>query len=158
MEWRLRLTGSRVEHVTTARFAEEGLDYPNDPRQSTLYTWWAEEAGRIGNLQAPLDELDVKIKEWEGKLEALKGEHPGNGLNYANAMGNLAQTSKQIADLKRHVETAAKTIESVRIPASLARFDDFFRLARTTANMRWFLLEISMPLIVGLVAFYLLAQ
>src|SRR5271156_3294535 len=43
-EWRIRRTGTRVAYVTTGRFGEASADYPGDPRQSTLYNWWRDQA------------------------------------------------------------------------------------------------------------------
>jgi hypothetical protein len=39
LEWRLRVTGTRLAFLTGARYGSEHADYPNDPRQSTLYNW-----------------------------------------------------------------------------------------------------------------------
>lgn len=153
-EWRLRLTGSHVTHVTTGKFSAEGIDYPDDPRQSTLYNWWLQEARRMGTIHQPLEELAIKVEEWEKKVEPFTTPKQGESLNFANAMHTLADTRKMIEDLKRHVVTAQKVIEDVRIPTSLQRFDKAFKYAQSFANTRWLVIEVAFPLVLGGFAFY----
>jgi hypothetical protein len=121
-EWWLRLTGTRVAHVTTARFAAEGADYPNDPRQSTLYNWWNDEARKISSLQEPLNNIQIKMKE----LETTVTKSPdGADTNVVNAF--TLRVSEDVNKLRASVEQIGKTLESPRIPASLKRFDGHFQ-------------------------------
>ncbi len=41
---RIRITGSKLRHVTTGKFASQGADYPDNPMQSSLYSWWVTES------------------------------------------------------------------------------------------------------------------
>jgi len=34
--WRVRVTGTKLAHVTTGKFSSDAQDYPNDPIQSSL--------------------------------------------------------------------------------------------------------------------------
>lgn len=53
-QWRLRITGTRLVHQTGAKWASDKADHPDDPRQSTLYTWWLVQAKQLAsNSQTP---------------------------------------------------------------------------------------------------------
>lgn len=151
-EWRLRVTGTRVMYQTGTRFATPDCDYPNDPRQSTLYNWWKEEARKISSFQAPLEHIDDELKAWKEKVEiALKKKDP----NVVSACMSINGVSENINKLMKSVENASKTIESNRIPASLKRFDSCFQLFLRSQNLRWLLIEFLFPLLLGFFALIL---
>lgn len=154
-EWMLRVTGTRVAHVTIARLAAEGCDYPNDPRQSTLYNWWKDEARKIASLQEPLGRIENKLQAWEKTVkDALEGKDP----NVVNACMSINQVAEDIRKLKNSIEDTSKTIESKRIPASLKRFDSRFQLFLRSQNLRWLIVELGFPLLLGGYALVLLAN
>ena len=155
LEWRLRVTGTRLAFVTGSRFGSGHADYPDDPRQSTLYSWWTNNANRIGSLQTPIDELAEKVQEWEAKITQFKDGK--DSLNLANAMSTLSNTSKAIADLTRKIEHTEKTLCSLRISTSLRHFDGWFELFLRSQNLRWLLIEMILPIGVGTTAVFLLA-
>jgi hypothetical protein len=155
LEWRLRITGTRVAFVTTARLASEHGDYPNDPRQSSLYNWWKDEARRIGNLTRHFPEIDAKIVEWETKLRAQFTDGP-DAMNIVNATANLSGVREQIAKLGREVKEASESIDSARIPASLERFDNWYALFLRSQNLRWLVIDFLAPVLAGGYALVLL--
>ncbi len=59
IEWRLRITGTKVAFVTTGTFASEHADYPNDPRQSTLYNWWKGQATSINGIDEKIEDINT---------------------------------------------------------------------------------------------------
>lgn len=154
-EWMLRVTGTRVTHITTARLAAEECDYPNDPRQSTLYNWWKDESRKISSFQEPLERIENKLKAWEETVKnALEGKEP----NVLNACTSINQVAEDIRKLKSSIENASKAIESQRIPVSLKRFDSCFQLFLRSQNLRWLIVEFGFPLLLGGYALALLAN
>lgn len=152
-EWRLRLTGTRVAFVTTGRFSSEVGDYPNDPRQSTLYNWWKDEARKRTSFQEPLETIQKKLEEWEA---TVKDNLEGNNPNVVNACMSINQISTDIQKLKNSVEQVGKSIKSQRIPVSLKRFDGHFQFYLRSQNLRWLFLELGFPLVLGGYALFLL--
>lgn len=154
-EWWLRLTGTRVAYVTTGRIASEVADYPNDPRQSTLYNWWKEEAKKISSLQEPLENIRKKLDAWEATVkENLEGKNP----NVVNACMSINQVSSEIQKLSRSIEQTGKTIESQRIPVSLKRFDGHYQFYLRSQTLRWLVFELGFPLALGSYALFLLSS
>lgn len=157
LEWRLRVTGTRVAHVTTARFAGTGGDYPNDPRQSTLYNWWKDEAKRIGNLREWPAKVDARVTEWETVLKAKFAEG-ADALNVASTTRMIAGIQNDLMRLSSSIEAASKAIESARIPTSLKRFDAWYELFLRSQNLRWLLIDFLAPVIAGSYALGLLVS
>ncbi len=145
-EWWLRLTGTRVAYVTTGKSAYVGGDYPDDPRQSTLYNWWRNEARLIASLQKPLEEIDEKLINWEVKVKkSLKGKDP----NVIHACMSINQVSTDVNKLMNSIKKSSESLESHRIPASLKRFDSHFQFYLRSQNLRWLIMELGFPLILG---------
>jgi hypothetical protein len=136
VEWRLRITGTRVVHVTTARASSVHGDYPSDPRQSTLYGWWADQTRSIGKVSQLVEDLRAAI--------SLMPAPPHGYHDFASTLAS------QLANLAKQVENSGKLIADARIPVSLERFDSWNRLFLKSQNMRWLLLELGVPLAVGL--------
>lgn len=156
LEWRLRVTGTRLAFLTGSRFGSEHADYPDDPRQSTLYTWWLDNAKRIGNFKETACDLSEKIKAWEEKVSSF--QNGNDSLNLANAMSTLNQARSAADKLTKQIETTEKTLTAMRIPCSLGRFDGWFKLFLKSQNIRWLLVDILLPVLVGATAIYLLAK
>lgn len=155
LEWRLRVTGTKVAFVTTGRFSSEHGDYPSDPRQSTLYNWWKSEAGRVGNLAKNASEISQKLNEWESTLKA-KFSEGADAMNIVNATTQLASTREQLARLGREVKEASDAINAARISASLKRFDRWYGLFLRSQNLRWLLVDFLTPVLAGTYALFLL--
>lgn len=156
LEWRLRITGTRLAFVTAGTWANHHADYPNDPRQSTLYSWWVFEAKRIGNLSSNLSTLQDLLQNLNSDLrsEYTSGASDLNIVN--NACRPLGEAREAIAKLERSIGEAAKTINAARIPSSLKRFDNWFHLFLRSQNLRWFVIDVLVPVGLAGVALYVL--
>lgn len=153
LEWGVRLTGSRVAFVTTGKFASEHCDYPSDPRQSTLYNWWKDDASGISSLTEPLETTKQKLAEWEKRVEeSILNNNP----NLMSVVQSFREVQTNINDVKKKIENVEKTLTAVRIPASLERFDNRFKLMLRSQNIRWLVLELALPLLLGCWAVWLL--
>jgi hypothetical protein len=155
LEWRLRITGTRVAYVTTGMFASEHADYPSDPRQSTLYNWWRSQASSIGNIGKKMSDIEHELNEWIRKLRE-KYNSGADAMNIVNACNSIGETQRMITELKNSIKEAGETIEAKRIPASLQRFDGWFELFLRSQNLRWFLVELLFPVALALSALWLL--
>ncbi|MCC7007150.1 MAG: hypothetical protein IT497_10990 [Ottowia sp.] len=56
-EYQLRQSATRTRYQTATMNNAVGIDAPVHPRQSTLYNWWLEEAGKIDYLPEQLQGL-----------------------------------------------------------------------------------------------------
>jgi len=155
LEWRLRITGTRLSFITTARLSSEHGDYPNDPRQSTLYYWWLSQAERIGNFSLKLEELEKQLQSFESDLR-VKCNSGADAINIANACQSLHSGMENIASLRRSIEEAQKTFSAARIPVSLERFNKWFEFFLRSQNLRWLIIDVFVPLFLSVYAILLL--
>lgn len=155
MEWRLRVTGTRVAFVTTGRFSSEHGDYPNNPRQSTLYNWWKEETRKIGNITESFSAINEKLERWDVSLKK-KFDQGADALNINHTTHLLAEVREQARKAEQSVTAAMTTIGAERIPMSLARFDRWYGLFLRSQNLRWLLIDFLAPILAGAYALALL--
>lgn len=153
LEWRLRVTGTRVAFITAATYTSELGDYPTDPRQTSLYHWWKNEAKKINSFTEPLDSIHTKLTDWEKKVNAALGSSVPE-LN--NVIVPIRQVLEEITKLNDSIVAAEKILTSDRIPASLNRFDNWFSFFLRSQNLRWLIIELLMPIFVGLYSLLLL--
>jgi hypothetical protein len=154
-EWKLRVSGTRVAFFTAARFSSEVCDYPGDPRQSTLYNWWKDEAGKIKNLETPLSEIQQNLESWEVRVrEALTNTN----ANVLHACQSIRDVNSSIEELKRSLVHTNKLFESNGSSASLLRFDSYYIYFLRSQNLRWFVIELCLPIVLGLYAIYVICQ
>jgi hypothetical protein len=155
LEWRLRITGTRVTFVTTGLLSDEKMDYPNDPRQSTLYNWWKYQANQIGNLSREI----TKTKEIVETLQSDLKERYTTGadaMNIVNACTRLSEVLPTLQQVQNAITSATETIGSDRIPTSLKRFDNWFELFIRSQNLRWLVIDILLPISLSGYALFLL--
>jgi hypothetical protein len=158
IEWRLRLSGTKLAFVTTGRLASEHGDYPNDPRQSTLHHWWTEEAAKIGNLASKAAEIDSNLGEWETRLRAQVCDLHPSCMNTTTAAQSISEVRERLAALTRAVDTSSKTIAAQRVPVSLDRFDRWFKLFLRSQSLRWVLIDFLLPIGLGIASLILLRR
>ncbi len=154
LEWRLRITGTKVAYVTTGTFASEHADYPNDPRQSTLYNWWKKKSQSVSGINKKFEDIATTFEDVNREIEKAKEE--GETLNISVLIQSLSHIRGEIANLRSKVEDVNKTLEAERVPASLDRFDTWFKYFLKSQNTRWLLIEFLLPISLALWAIYLL--
>lgn len=143
LEWRTRITGTKVAYLTASTYTSVDGDYPGDPRQSTLYNWWNNQAKQIGNLSDKADEIN---KNYENCLIGLeKKVNEDSDPNWTSFKQNSGEAVKNINNLMNAIKKAEETITSQRIPVSLERFDNWFKLFLSSQNLRWLVIEFSLP-------------
>ena len=73
----------------------------------------------------------------------------------ASQLTTINQSSIALADSVKSLENV---LTSERIPVSLSRFDNWFKHFVAIQNFRWFIIEVSLPVILGLLAIVLMAK
>lgn len=144
-EWMVRVTGTKVVHVTVGITSIYEGDYPSDPRQSTLYNWWKDEAKKIGNLKEKFESIETKLNEIKTEIQN-KGQENIAQQNLNNVVHPIGNINNVLHELKRNIEELKRTLESKRIPISLEKFDNCYKSLLKTQNLRWLVIEFSFPL------------
>lgn len=148
-EWSLRVTGTKLTFVTGGKLGQTGADYPNDPKQSTLYNWWRQESKNMKGHDELLHLVDRKINELDAKTKDLDRVDLVSAGSISSAIADLKRSVDQVG--ARLVETQ-NIIRDNRIPASLKRFDNRFKLLLKSKNIRVLFVEVFFPLVLGVVA------
>ena len=143
MELRNRITGTRLAFVTVGKFSGEHGDYPDDPRQSSLMTWWKHEEPKIGALGNMADTVIAKIDAADAVLKEKDAGTLPNLNNFHQALGGV---KNDLMALRRQVEDAEKTFKSQRIPVSLERYERWFRVFAWSQIARAAILDFLVPL------------
>lgn len=153
--WRIRVTGTRVAFITAGTWASDDLDYPSDPRQSTLYNWWKLKRVAIGNLSNRLPTIETSLADLRSRLEKMQAP-PNVVENSSNVLESLNAVQRAFVEFKHAIEAANTNDTSPRVTASLRRFDRWFAFWLRSQNLRWLLIDVSAPLFFGLTALVLL--
>jgi len=152
LQSRLRITGNKVRHVTVAKMAGSDGDYPDDPKQSTLYNWWNDSLKTIGKIKIQ-EEID-EIKENQRELIQLIQDNIQNPQK-DNILRNL---SVKVPDIDRRLNSLnfstqldeiLSILRSKRIIESLRRFEGWFCFYQWQQVFRIFIVEISFPIVLG---------
>lgn len=149
-EWRARVTGTRLAYQTGARMGSEAADYPADPRQSTLYTWWVGLAARIGRTNDAVNEFERRLKKVESEVKAWND--PTLTGNRGSVSSSFSQLVAGIAEIREHQRNISHALKTNRIEVSLQRFDEWFKLMLKSQNLRMISIDIVLPLVVGVTA------
>jgi hypothetical protein len=143
--WRVRLTGVRLQVVRGALsqgFSGSGIDpvdYIGDERSSNLYRWVIEGAS---NYHALVNSL-AKQHEIVNSLEhALSNSQISSEQQIKEALVSFDNTSKKLIE----------ELKNVRINVSLRRFDSWFHMMVLSQSIRWFVLDLFIPLSLGVIA------
>lgn len=138
---RIRVTGTKLSHVTAGKFAAEGGDYPNDPDQSTLYSWWFEQKNLMRQYEQKKNDLMLIV---EG-IESAPGDLS------VDAVKDVQNKLTQFIGLQ---EAFNNKILSPRVFASLERFDKKFWFYQKLQLIKWFGLELVPPFTIGILTLF----
>lgn len=159
LEWRLRITGTRTLFQTGAFFGPEHVDYPVEPRQSTLYNWWSMQQATIGEIGKQAVAIQDSMRKWEADIQRIReGKDDPYSSNLNAVVHGLSQAQASAAKLAHIIEQNTKAMTDDRIPASLKRFDGWFQLFLRSQNLRWFVIEFLAPVAFSLTALYALLK
>lgn len=149
-EWRIRLTGTSHQNVRGsgggARFGGENspFDYSGDDQNSNFYTW-------IFDNKHDRTTAMTQLLKMSGDLEILIKSMQESKDSNNKQLQELASKTNSISS---SIERLERALQNIRIDSSMLRFDQWFRILVTSQNFRWLILDIALPLTLGLVAFY----
>jgi hypothetical protein len=148
-EWSIRVTGTKLSFVTGAKLGATGADYPDNPKQSTLYTWWMQEARSMTAYSDLLDRVNESIHEFSSHVEDLQKRDMTSAGSVSQSIQRMNNTLEQV---RHSLASTESVITNTRIPESLARFDRRFSLLLKSQNMRAAIIEVGIPLFLSLAA------
>lgn len=147
-EWRLRLTGTRVAHKTIAILADENGDYPDDPRQSTLYHWWLSSVNQMGDIKERLMDVSNKFVSLQTEIHDSKPDS-----NYLGSVQvQLSSIASNLHSLNAQLKSTSDVVRKARVPISLERFDNWYKFFLYSQSLRWILIDCLVPLLIGIYA------
>ena len=139
---RIRVTKSDVKFLTAAIFAAEGDDHPSNPKDSSLYAWYAENISQLNN---EFNKSHQKIDELLKIFEREKVKQQASTDDFGKCFAHLSS-----------IDSTLKNLVAPRFITSIKKFDKSFKCYRAIELLRWILIEILIPLIAGIIAFCLL--
>lgn len=152
-EWRIRLTGTSHLEVrgdgggAQSEGGNSPYDYSGNDQNSNFYTWM------FDNKHDRTTAMTQLIK-MSGELQAL----------IENMQESKDSSNKQFQELTSKTNSISSSIDrlelalqNLRIDGSMLRFDQWFRILVASQNLRWLILDIALPLILGFIAFYSLS-
>ena len=102
-----------------------------------------------------LSDIEEKLNDWDTRLEREFTEKP-DAMNIVNATKLINSAREEVAKLKGSVTEVGDTISALRIPVSLRRFDRWYHLFLRSQNLRWLVVELGAPILLGSYALVLL--
>lgn len=157
MEWRVRISGTRLAFQTASYFGNTNKDSPQDARQSSLYHWWIGQSHILGKVEERFKLAELKTDEIAQNSDSYQSRpDPHDREELVRIQKLLKSVTDQSDQLKSALEELKKIYDSKRIVVSLKRFDNWFKLFLQSQNIRWILIEFSLPALLGLSAIPLL--
>lgn len=160
LEWRLRITGTRTLYQTGMYWSPDHVDYPVEPRQSTLYNWWSMHQQKIAEM-LPMPERTAELcDQWVAEFEKIKQEraHSPDWKNLSKLINLLQETKSQCVGLAGKIKENTEAMTDDRIPTSLRRFDGWFQLFLRSQNLRWFVIELVAPIALSAITLHQLLK
>lgn len=154
IEWRMRLTGtsSKVIHKRSS-FGDGSLDYPTDPKHSTLLQWFSEQEPRLKNIGEANSSL---LKEAQKFSEYLAEFQKGSGdlSTIRTLRNNVSSSTSQINAINNNLQNIYEIINSQRIRLSLERYENWQRFLFTAHNIRFIMVDFGFPVSLAIWALY----
>jgi hypothetical protein len=142
VEWRLRITGTSTAFMPNGGFPSNHSDKADDPRQSTLYNWWRTRIRVHRNIEEYQQSTKAQLDEILKIISSSTGTFTGIEPKLDSVLGHVSQLSTEL-------KQSQDVLQDHRIPASLERFDSWFKYFIKTQNLRWFCLEFLLPVLLG---------
>lgn len=148
-EWSIRVTGTKLTFLTGGKRGSVGADYPDDPKQSTLYAWWLQESQSMTAYADLVGLVEKSIQHFSEHTAQLQQKDMSSAESVSASIQNMKNTMEQ---LRHSLAATESVVTNTRIPESLARFDQRFRLLLKSQNMRTLFLEVAIPIILSIAA------
>lgn len=140
--WRIRVAGVKVIFQTHGTVGgDDGRESIQDPKQSSLYTWWQEKS--------------LSLSKYQEAHEAIRKLIEANTEAFEEAQ-MLTQTRKSADEIERYLSRLSDILEHERIRASLYRFDNWYEAMSRWQHIRWFVFDLAFPIAGGALSCFLL--
>ena len=144
--WRVRLTGTKHEEHRGSSGMIAGMG--NDPKDnrgkqenSNFYIWMLE------NQRQFLSGVENNKNQWEQIEDWVKG------LDDQSTPGTTASViSDRFNNLVNVIDNQQKTIENIRVSASMHRFDNWYHSLVRSQSWRWVILDVLIPVVLSVSA------
>ena len=110
----------------------------------------------MSSLKDCIKQIENNILKNEGESANLHGE--SSSSNAIKTAAELEVAKKSILSLKDQIGSIERTINSPRMLVSLERFDKWFYFSLRMQSMRWILIDLSFPMLLGIAATWLLVH
>lgn len=148
--WRVRLTGITIPEVRgdggPARMGGENspTDFSGNDNNTNFYTWMFENKNDRTTAMTQLLKMSEELQSLVSSMQESQG---------INAK-QIQEFSAKINSISSSIERLERAMKNIRIDGSMLRFDQWFRVLVASQNLRWLILDIALPFILGLVALY----
>lgn len=150
VEWRLRLTGTKLAYSTAAGWASPDADHTSDLRQSTLHNWWLNKITLIDKNYELLEAAKSSTSELNKSI-LIEKEQTGS-KDYEDIKRVLLLVNENLNKIQSNLESIEKFNSSKRIDVSLKRFDNWYKIMLKSQNFRWLVIELLFPLVLGVIS------
>lgn len=162
LEWRLRITGTSALMKKEIAFKPLHGDYPKNPRQSSLHTWWQDHAVQANAYQESMRDLITVTAECKAVIEAADPNQvlrePGKEvISVRQAAEMIRKLDPAVNRTASRQEELLKTVRAERLSESLRRFDDWTVLFLRSQNLRWLTVDFLLPIALAVYALSLVA-
>ncbi|WP_122243075.1 hypothetical protein [Pseudomonas syringae] len=148
-EWAVRLTGTKLSFVTGGRMGSVSADYPNNPKQSTLYHWWLQQARTMPRYEELIEKVQTAILLFDGHVEELQR---ADGTSAGTVSASIQSMKATMEQVRHSLASTESVIASARIPESLSRFDNRFKLLLKSQNLRVLIIEVVVPIVLAVIS------
>lgn len=156
-EWSVRLTGTNFAFNDVPRTRPDNSDYPVDPKQSSIYSWWIQEVSSYGAYSELLHAVEKYIEETRSRLNEIESGS-NNSLDFTIVHQSVGGLENTLSQVRYVLSSNEKLFLSDRIPVSLGRFDRRFRSLLRSQNLRVVLVEVALPFALALCALFSLVK
>ncbi|MDY0192615.1 MAG: hypothetical protein RBR93_03725 [Aliarcobacter butzleri] len=164
-EWEIRQTGMKrfnSDNKLDFMYTNDGNNNylsSSEPRNSTLYYWWAFQSSKIKNTEELLKDLsDINNKLFDNLQIIQKNQDREifihENISYTASL--FKENMESIANIEKNFEKTRIILESVNIKQGLYEFDKRFQTFLYSQNLKWIILDFLFPMIVSLISIILL--
>ncbi|OCL81614.1 hypothetical protein AAW30_01830 [Arcobacter porcinus] len=164
-EWEIRQTGMKnfnsdftIDFMYTDNGNSSYLS-PVEPRNSTLYYWWACQSSKIQDTEKLLKELsDINNKIYDN-LQLIESNQRKKIFIHENVSYTallFQKNMESISNIEKNFEIIKSALATKNIETNLYKFDKRFKTFLYSQNLKWILLDLLFPFILSIVSIILL--
>jgi hypothetical protein len=150
LEYRVRVTGAKLAFQTGARAGSQYVDYPDDPKQTSLLNWWKTYTRRLIVVEELADKVNTDLEEIKRRIENM-GER-SSSPEIAGTSHLMGQVNANLINLTNDLKTNREILLSPRIEVSLQRYEAWHKNLISWQGLRVVILEVVLPILLGMIS------